>query len=138
MKLPEITTVAEQYRGDGYTVVIRPGPDDLPGFLAGFAPDMVARKGAENVAVELITKDGLNRKSHFLEYWVGKVNNQPGWRFDLVITDPSPWSDRISKDARELDIDDVRERNLEVRRSLDHGFLEPALLFAWSLAEAAM
>jgi len=134
----DITSVAEQYRSDGYRVVVPPASSDLPEFLSGFMPDMLAKKGNENVVVKVVGRDQVNQEKHFLGYWVGKVNTQPGWRFDLVITDSSPWADKVAGDASERDIEEVREQNREVRRTLEQGLLQPASLFAWSLVEAAL
>ena len=138
MKNNFLTSVEEQYLADGYRVTVHPVKDNLPDFLAGFSPDMLAQKEGENVVVEVVTKDAMSRNIDFLEYWVGKVNSEPGWRFDMVINDPSPWSDKVSRDAIESDIEDIRRRNLEALRTLEQGFLEPACLFAWALIEAAL
>ena len=138
MDKTDITAVADQYRRDGYSVVVGPGHEDLPESLAGLSPDLLARKEGEEVVVEVVSRAALKSREAFLSYWLGKVNNQPGWRFDLVINDDSPWSDKVSRDAHDLDLADIRERNLKARRTLEQGFLEPACLFAWSLAEAAL
>ena len=133
----ETSRVAEEYRNDGYRLTSRPeGP--LPDFLDGFEPDFLAEKASEKVVVAVVTKDELRRREHHLGYWIGKVNAEPGWRFDLVITNPSPWPDKVAKDAREFEVDEIRARVPEARRALAHGLVEPACLFAWALAEAAM
>lgn len=37
--------VAEDYRRRGYDVVEEPSPESLPDFLAGYQPDLIARRG---------------------------------------------------------------------------------------------
>lgn len=133
-----ITSVAEQYRLDGYRVAAPPSPEDLPDFLAGFEPTILAQKDGENVVVAVVERTELRREKHFLGYWLAKVNAQPGWRFDLVIIDSSPWTDKVLSDARERELEEIRERSRDVRRVLDQGLLEPACLFAWALLEAAL
>lgn len=138
MKKTDVASVEEQYRRDGYRVAAPPASSDLPEFLSGFMPDVLAQKDGENVVVTVVDRDQVAQQKHFLGYWVGKVNAQPGWRFDLVITESSPWTDRVAGDASERDIEEIREQNIEVRRTLQQGLLQPASLFAWSLVEAAL
>jgi hypothetical protein len=106
--------------------------------LAGFEPDAIAQKGDEKVVIKVVSRDELRKREHHLGYWLGKVNSEPGWRFDLIITNPSPWPDTISRNAHDFEIGDVRDRNLEARRILAQGFVEPACLFAWALVEASL
>lgn len=138
MEKTDITSVAEQYRRDGYRVAAPPTIEDLPDFLAGFMPSVLAQKDGENVVVAIVDKARLNHERHFLAYWLAKVNAEPGWRFDLVITDSSPWTDKVVGDAREQEIEELRQRNHDIRAALGQGPLEPACLFAWSLLEAAL
>jgi hypothetical protein len=44
--------VAEKYRKDGYDVLVRPSPDDLPAFLADTQVDILARKRDHLVALQ--------------------------------------------------------------------------------------
>ena len=37
--------VAEEYRDRGYDVILEPLTQQLPDFLAGYTPDMIARGG---------------------------------------------------------------------------------------------
>src|SRR5438552_1802201 len=44
---------AEQYRKEGYAIVVCPGRAELPEALAGRDVDLLARKGQETVAVQV-------------------------------------------------------------------------------------
>lgn len=138
MENTDDASVAEQYRHDGYRVAAPPTADDLPDFLSGFVPSLLAQKNGENVVIAVVDKARLNEEKHFFGYWLAKVNAQPGWRFDLVITDSSPWTEKLVGDAREWEVGEIRQRNQELRKSLEHGLLEPICLFAWALLEAAL
>lgn len=138
MENTDIATVAEQYRRDGYRVAAPPATEELPDFLSGFTPSVLARKDGENVVVAVVDKAQLSQERHFLAYWLAKVNAEPSWRFDLVITDSSPWTEKVVGDAREREIEELRQKNDQLRSAQREGPLEPACLFAWALLEAAL
>lgn len=90
-----VEQVARELAGDGYEVLIEPGPSFLPGKLARFRPDILARRGDENLVVEVkLTPDpaGGGEMRELAE----AVRERPGWRFRLA-TAPrdlaaSPWT----------------------------------------------
>ena len=43
--------VADRYRAQGYRVVVRPGPDDLPPFAKDFKVEILATRADGNVLV---------------------------------------------------------------------------------------
>ena len=45
--------VAQRYRDEGYQVIVRPFGEQIPPFLAGFQPDLIAIRGNEGVIVEI-------------------------------------------------------------------------------------
>lgn len=51
--------VAEDYRRRGYDVVEEPSLESLPDFLAGYQPDLIARRGKETVVVEVKSRKSL-------------------------------------------------------------------------------
>jgi hypothetical protein len=140
MEKTDIEDIAKPYRDDGYHILLEPGRHELPEFLKGFDPGMIATKGDERVVVEVATRDQVkNQKTKKnLEYWIGKVNSEPGWRFDLVIVNREPWPDPISADSKELDPEEIRARNRTIQPILSLRLIEPASLYAWSMVEAAM
>ena len=48
-----VQTLAEEYRGQGYDVVVEPSKAQLPPFLAGYHPDLLLHKASESVVVEV-------------------------------------------------------------------------------------
>jgi hypothetical protein len=90
--------VARDYRKAGYTVFIRPEGRQLPDFLFGLQPDLIAISENESVVVEVTTQDGLAGSKELSEL-TARVNGRPGWRLELVVTNP--------RDKRDLRADDV-------------------------------
>ncbi len=74
--------IAREYRKLGYKVVETPGREEIPGFLSGFTPDLIATKEDDRVAIEIKRADML-RGSNELTELATKVAEIPGWRFEL-------------------------------------------------------
>jgi uncharacterized protein YutE (UPF0331/DUF86 family) len=131
--------VAREYERQGYRVVRRPGKAELPDFLSGFTPDLIAYGAAENVVVEVRSKSTLSGAED-LTSLSSAVNATPGWRLDLVVTNPRSAS-VIDTRAEELDRDGIRARVETVRHLLrvtEEDEEDAAALLAWSAAEATL
>ncbi|MFB0506541.1 MAG: hypothetical protein ACETWT_07405 [Thermodesulfobacteriota bacterium] len=55
-----IEAVAREYRKKGYDVTIEPSSHELPSFLQGFRPDIIARGENEIVIIEVKTQSTLS------------------------------------------------------------------------------
>src|SRR5438105_11730747 len=55
--------IVEKYRKDGYDVLVRPSPDDLPAFLADTQVDILARKRDHIVAFQAKEKEASGADS---------------------------------------------------------------------------
>lgn len=104
----KVREIADEYRAKGYTVITEPDPSELPDFLEGYRPDVVATSPEESVIVEVkvgATTPGSERFRALVE----AVQKYPGWGFSLVIVDPG--SDVApSPTARLMDRDEVAAR----------------------------
>ena len=49
----QLQEIAAEYESRGYDVLVEPSPEELPEFLTGFHPDLVARGPNESVVVEV-------------------------------------------------------------------------------------
>jgi Holliday junction resolvase-like predicted endonuclease len=76
--------IAADYQSRGYDVAIQPRRTDLPDFLAGFEPDLIASSKGENIIVEVKTRGELQNVSSVAALEAA-LQNRPGWRFELVI-----------------------------------------------------
>lgn len=131
-----IRDLAREYRRSGYTVVVEPEPADLPAFLWGFRPDMIARNGAESVVFEVKSRKDLAGSKDLADL-AARVNTQPNWRFELVVTNPRP--SRTSPQGV-LDPPDIENRlsTAQILSRQNGSGSEAALMLAWSSFEAAM
>ena len=128
---------AREYRQRGYAVVVEPTPEQLPRFLAAFRIDMLASNADEQVVVEVRSHASLTGAPE-LDALAQAIHDQPGWRFDLVVTNPRDRSGLPFKDATSLAQHDIAYRLQEARQlsTQEHG--EAALLLAWSATEALL
>jgi hypothetical protein len=74
--------VAREYRKLGFKVLETPTGEDLPAFLAGFSPDLIAISDDDRVVVEIKRADKLKGSNELTEL-AAKVDLQPNWRFEL-------------------------------------------------------
>jgi hypothetical protein len=127
--------VADQYREEGYAVLLRPTGDALPHFLSDCAPDLIAQQDGENVVVQVRVKQELGGDEE-LNRLAGLVNGEPGWRLDLVVLDP--WPDEVPRPPVEPDEADILRLTEDASRLLQLSMPGPALVAAWAALEAAM
>ena len=124
--------VADQYRRQGYEVIIgRPLE-----FMDGFAADLVARKDDEWRVVEVKTRASIGADPRIAEL-AGVVGAKSGWSFDLVIV-PEPERLSAPSEAIPFDESEVQRRIGAATLLLDAGHGEAALLMAWSACEALL
>jgi uncharacterized protein YutE (UPF0331/DUF86 family) len=122
---------AREYESKGYRVVKEPDSTQLPDFLTGFRPDLIAYDDEENVVVE-VKSNTILPQSHDLVSLADVINATSGWRFDLIVTAPS-----TGEEATSLDWWGIRRRIADARELLD-GQEDAAAILAWSAAEATM
>lgn len=128
--------VVREYEEQGYRVVRQPNQDELPDFLADFAPDLVAYGPEETVVVEVRSKSTLSGSAD-LTALTDAVNAVPGWRLDLVVTNPRSMP-IVAAGTEELDRAEIQARVGAVRQLLRASQKEAAMLLAWSATEAAL
>ncbi|WP_353260000.1 hypothetical protein [Prochlorothrix hollandica] len=129
--------LAEEYHGKGYEIFFHPNPEDLPDFLRNYRPDMIVRRGDEAVIIEVKSRRSLNSSSRqYLQNLAQSVEQHPGWRFELVMTNPEDvvYSSRAESSLQQSEI----ETRLQVARQLATQHPESAILYSWSLVEATL
>jgi hypothetical protein len=133
----KLDALAEDYARDGFVVLKEPSPGQLPFDLGDYRPDLVAIKGDTGLVVEV--KASASRISiDRLQQTAGAVASHPGWRFLLVTLDDVD-SRKIPTTAIELPTWPELEAKLaQVKGLLEKGMAEPALLYLWSVFEAAL
>lgn len=128
--------LAEEYRDKGYEISVHPNPEDLPDFLKNFRPDMIVRRGNEAAVIEVKSRSSLNSSTQYLRTLAQLVEQHPGWRFELVMTNPEDavYSQRAEGSLQEPEI----ESRLQIARQLATQHPESAILYSWSLVEATL
>ena len=134
---PEQTRVerlAEDYRNRGYEVIIEPGPHQLPDFMAGYKPDMIASRGDEKTVVEVKSRQSLSAEAQTREL-ARLIESKPGWSFELVIVGDEP---TVPSGTRAFNQHDARRSVEEARYLFASGSTGSALLIGWAALEASL
>lgn len=113
--------VARKYRTLGYEVLENPGPDLLPDFMRGVAPDIVARSSSDNVVIEVKGHASL-KGSNDLVGIAERVSGHPDWRFELVVVDEAD----DSGPASDADYERVVGR---VQATMSHQMFDVAFVY---------
>lgn len=130
-----IAKMAEDYRRRGYVVAVAPRDSDLPEFLRGFQPDLMARGPAESVVVEVKLGTRASAAERLRDI-AETVNRQPGWRFSLVYVNPEHPDEISEAQAAPLSLAEERARNAGAL--LQTGQTEAAFLLFWSALEGVL
>lgn len=139
-KTPEqqaLQRVAQEYRDRGYDVFVEPRDSNLPEFLVGTFPDLLAITSHETVLVEIRRTSAL-KDSRDLEEFARRVTARPGWRFELVTVLPEREPSDSPEGTRRLSLDQIREQLKEAERMAIGGNSKLALILAQAATEAAL
>jgi Holliday junction resolvase len=133
----KIASLADSYVQQGFRVITEPAPNQLPFDLGGYKPDLIATKGNTGLIIEVKTK--ASRVSiDRLQSLAQEVSRHAGWRF-LLVTLEDAESYKTPTTADELPTWDQLAAKLQQARDLvGDGALEPAILYLWSIFEAAL
>ena len=130
-----IAKVAEDYRQRGYEVDVEPSGVNVPAFLGGFQPDLIARSPGDNVVVEVKVGTRTSVADRLREV-AERVTHEPGWRFSVVFADPGR-PDQFTE-AQPAPLALVEQRVQNAQRLLDASQGEAAFLLLWSSLEGVL
>ena len=125
-----VQEVASRYEADGYDVIIEPSPNELPGFLRPFHPDIIAVRPGRSVAVEVRSLNKIRRADYWREF-AEAIEHAPQWHLELISGSEEPEAEALSQ----TEIRSLLHESEQIEQS---GVLNASLLIAWSAAEAAM
>ena len=132
----KLQEIAAEYEARGYEVLVEPRPEQLPEFLAGFRPDLVARGPNDSVVVEVKVGTQTAASERFREL-AETIQRQPGWRFSLVVIDPR--SDEVAPPTQQLlDRQEIVDRLGRANELLKTGATDAAFLLMWVSVEALL
>ena len=126
-----LASVASEYEQRGYEVKLRPAAGDLPEFLAGFEPDLIATGNGESVVVEVKARKEFENEQAVAAIEAA-LRNRPGWRFELIIDGSG------SEDARLLGAPQIGTSLEEANELQQRGHVVAALLLLWSATEGIL
>lgn len=133
----KLSALAAAYAHDGFDVLIEPSPHQLPFELGGYRPDLVAVKNDTHLIIEV--KPSASRVSiDRLQSLAQEIAQHAGWRFVLVTLDDVDASTIPTTDPELPTWRELIDKVTLVDRLLGQGAFEPALLYLWSLFEAAL
>lgn len=132
-----IAELAENYQAEGYEVVVAPEASTIPFDLGGHRMDLLARKNAQGVLVQVkSTADRLSFEA--LQTVAAEVRRHPGWRFVLVTPQDIAGDDLPGEDGDAPSWDEIEMRKGRALRLLDAGEPEAAYLGLWIAFERLM
>lgn len=126
-----LASVAFDYEQRGYEVKVNPSADEMPEFLAGFAPDLLAIGKEESVVVEVKTRSEVENASAIAEI-ESTLRNRPGWRFESVIDGSD------TADGRLLGAPQIGASIEQANELQQQGYIIPAFLLLWSVTEGIL
>ena len=86
-----LTRLAREYRQRGYQVILHPSSENLPQGLSDFSFDLIAkRNGSDKVIAAVVrTRQTLALNGpHDLRRMTERIEQQPNWDLELIITNP--------------------------------------------------
>ncbi|MDM8551173.1 DUF86 domain-containing protein [Desulfobacterales bacterium HSG2] len=128
--------VADEYRNRGYEVIHAPDKDQLPDFLKEFRPDLIVRKGDESIVVEVKSRRTLSQNPQIREM-ARILGEKKDWKLELFLVGIGEDA-QFAEGVQPLNEQDVLQGTEQARKLLNAGFPEASLLYAWSVAEAAI
>ena len=135
--------IADDFRRQGFTVMENPSSEQLPEFLAGYRPDLVAQRadnslesGVESVVVVVKSRSRLRTESHVGEL-AELLRERPDWRLELSLVEVDGPLE-IPEVAIAFGLREIWGCHDETGKLLDAGFDEAAVLTAWAAAEATV
>lgn len=129
-----LSKVVDDLTRKGYEVVREPGFHDLPDFLRGYRPDLIAHRGDEHLVVEIKRRRRAIQASHWRAL-AEEIARHSGWQFQLVLAEVPGVSEIAMPPPPSLE--EVRKQLASTRRLYQTGQHAAALLLLWSLLEAA-
>ncbi|HEY2289186.1 MAG TPA: hypothetical protein VGM86_00670 [Thermoanaerobaculia bacterium] len=131
-----IERIAEEYRSKGYDVQVEPPDPDLPPFLRGRQPDLIARRGDERLVIEIRTSLSKSEPDRLTEL-AERVQRESGWK--LIFVAPSPTEEILPGEQLQLlSLPEVEEQLGDARQLLGAGHQEAAILLAWAAVEGQL
>lgn len=132
----KIRELAKDYEKKGYIVYINPKQTQLPNFLKGYEPDLIAKSDKENVLIEVKTRNDRFELKKF-EKIAQEIDNRKNWRFEIVFTNTKEkfLNEKYQNTLNEISINN---RIIEIKKLITINSYEAAFLLSWATIEAVI
>jgi hypothetical protein len=130
-----LRNAAQRYQQDGYEVIIRPTPVQLPPWLSDFGVDLLAVSDTERVVVQLKAREEVKNNKQLIDL-ASVVAEHPGWRYDLVSI-PSRQGPSL-RGTRLWDSEQVKSSLTVAGQLIETHHQEMGFVVAWSAFEATL
>jgi uncharacterized protein YutE (UPF0331/DUF86 family) len=131
----KVQELAAEYQRNGYVVRVRPAPHELPEFLRGFAPDLVAESSRGNVVVEVKMSTAIDAAQ--MARLAEAIDGEDGWKFEVVFVS-QPVAAEIPSEEALVPEAQVNRLLSSAETLFADGEVEAAAMLAWSAAEAIL
>ncbi len=125
-----VDELAEQYRREGYNVIVHPSANDLPFELGRYQPDLLVQKEQGGFVIAVRSRAGRLSVDQ-LSSVADEVKKHPGWRFLLVTGQDVASAELPGKNDESVSWDGISNRINQARRLEDNGDSEAAFLILW-------
>jgi len=133
MNLEEkIKEIAKEYTQKGYSVFTNLEFNNVPDFLKNYSPDIIAISENDKVVIEVKTKNSLS-KSKDLESLANLIEQQEGWRFELVVTNSKQVVDMEREDSS---LNEISKLLLDAEELLNIDYVKASYILTWSSLES--
>jgi hypothetical protein len=134
----KLRQVAETYKAEGYRVLIRPTPDQLPDFAKDFHVEILALRNAGGVIVSVKETQAELERDRDVPKYAEVTGNQPGWRYDVIVLGPQSQPEPEKIEAAELTDEDMVIILDDTQKLVDFHLNRHAFISAWGVLETAM
>ncbi len=131
-----IAAIAAEYEVRGYVVIQRPSGSDLPPFLAGYSPDLIARNADESVVIEVRTAQ-RGSVSDKLSEIARDIALLPGWRLEVVAL-PGDYDGIVPSVATLLSLPEIQTIREDAEGLNNRGATLGSFFLYWSVVEAIL
>jgi hypothetical protein len=131
----KLNEVASEYRRKGYSVLVKARGKKLPRFLSDLEIDLLAESDAEQVVIEVKTSKNLQGSPEMARI-AERIEGKPGWRFELVVTNPR--GEINGNGQPSLSQPEIDTRLNQAMELAQMGFSNAGYILASATAEAAL
>ena len=100
-QLKRLYEIAQEYRANGYDVIVGPSQHELPEFLRGFEPDLIVISDDDRAVVEVKNRRAIIGYTPFAEM-AQIVEQHPDWRLELVLVPSEEEPEEPLPDAADI------------------------------------